>query len=284
MTATAPSALSVAPVPVCHESRCAPIEHNLIAQRRIRARDLGEDVVAVPVVLEISRPQLYAQRHRFPRRRQAGDHVVLLAGHDDRRNRIRRGRPIAGDADRAVPVRARPERHGRTGPLQQGHQVGVRRGAPRLRQRRVARGHLAIVEAGLRPVAGDELDLRKMRQHDGAAKLPGHRLDLRSGLVADIQHGPAQYPCCRRRPCVGVRNERNVPRFRHRHRQLLELPAAPELVGLEVRVREAPFREAIDAPSVRPACAPAIRSAARRCRPSASGTGPARGSVAGPQL
>ena len=63
-------------------------QHDLIAQRGIASRDLGDDVVAVPVVLEVARPQLHAQRHRMSTRGQPREHVVLLAGHDDRRDGV----------------------------------------------------------------------------------------------------------------------------------------------------------------------------------------------------
>ena len=38
--------------------------------------------------------------------------------------------------------------------------------------------------------------LRKVREHDGAAKLSGHRLDLRGRLVADV-HGPSAHHALR---------------------------------------------------------------------------------------
>ena len=53
-----------------------------------------------------------------------------------------------------------------------------------------------IVEARLRPVLVDPLGLRKVGEHDGAAKLAGHRLDLRGGLVADV-HDPAAHHALR---------------------------------------------------------------------------------------
>ena len=84
-------------------------QHNLIAQRRIATRDLGDDVVAVAVLLEVARPQFDAQRHRTSFRGQSCDHVVLLTSHDDRGDRVGGRGASAGDTDGAVAVRARPQ-------------------------------------------------------------------------------------------------------------------------------------------------------------------------------
>ena len=114
-------------------------EHDLVAQRRVLSRDLGDDVVAVPVVLEIARPELDAQRHRASLRGQAREHVVLFAGDDDRGHRV--GGVARLPVTPTVPSRyalglsatAAPAR------LQQRHQFVDRRRAARLRQGRVAR-------------------------------------------------------------------------------------------------------------------------------------------------
>ena len=101
-------------------------------------------------------------------------------------------------AERSAPYPERSEwlielahwiRRGRAELPEQRQQDVGRRRALRLRQRRVPRGDRPIVETGLRPIAGDELRLRKVRQHDGAAQLRSHGLNLRGRLVANVDDG-----------------------------------------------------------------------------------------------
>jgi len=98
-------------------------EHHLIAQRRIAAGNLGDDVVAVAVLLEVACPQFDAQRHRTSFRGQSRDHVVLLTGHDDRGHRVGGSGASAGDTDRAVAIRARAQCYGDAHFLEQLSQV-----------------------------------------------------------------------------------------------------------------------------------------------------------------
>ena len=55
----------------------------------------------------------------------------------------------------------------------------------------VAASYLSFRFRKLRPVTSDEIRDREMCQHDSAAQLRGHGLDLRRCLVADVDHGSA---------------------------------------------------------------------------------------------
>ena len=225
-----------------------PNQHHLIAQRRILSWDLGNDVVAVAVFLEIARPQLDAERHRASLGGQTREDVVLLARDDERGHRVRGSGAIAGHAHSAIAIGARPQSHCRARLLEQHHQLSGRNRATGLRERGVARGDRALIETGLRPVASDELGLRKVGQHDGATKLPGHGLDLRGSLIADVDCPPVQYARRGRGPCFTIGDEGHVARFGHLRRHAFKLPAATELERLEARIAKAPFLETIYRP------------------------------------
>jgi len=89
-------------------------------------------------------------------------------------------------------------------------------------------------------------------EDDRAAQLRAHRLYLRGRLVADVDDAARHDTFRSGRPRVGIRDERHVPRLGHLDRQLVDLPAAAEVVRLEMRIRETPLREAIACPACRP--------------------------------
>src|SRR6185369_12945547 len=87
-----------------------------------------------------------------------------------------------------------------------------------------------------------------VREDDGAAKLSRYRLNLRRVLVADVDGASGHDTVRRGSPRLAVRDERKVAWLGHLDRDVFELPAAPELVRLEMRVRQSPFHEAVACP------------------------------------
>ena len=83
-------------------------QHDLISQRGITTGYVGDDVVAVAIVLDVARAELDAQRHGMSTAGEPRQDVVLLARHDDGWHGIVPRRPIAKNADRTIAIRARP--------------------------------------------------------------------------------------------------------------------------------------------------------------------------------
>ena len=90
--------------------------------------------------------------------------------------------------------------------------------------------------------------LNGLCEHDGSLERALQRFDLIGGLVADEDWTRFDYASGRRRPALGVADERHVARCNHLDGQPRQLPAASELEGLELRALEAHRRELLPCP------------------------------------
>jgi hypothetical protein len=186
MTVVVPSALSVAPVPVVPRIEVGADHHDLVAQRRVGARQFGQHVVRVaPLVVVELRLDVDAQLHRHLLLQEPRDHVVLLAAQRDRRHGPRPA-VAAGDEHGAVLADARPEDDADAA-LPEDAEPALRRRFPcRCRRHRGAShrrgvrrgvGHVGRI-ARLRTVLAHEGRHHRLGHRDGALQLPAHRLDL----------------------------------------------------------------------------------------------------------
>ena len=79
------TALSVAPVPVCHESKCAPII--TISLGLVGARNLGDDVVRIERRVDEPVADVHRQLDRHLLLEHAQQATVMLAREHDHRHR-----------------------------------------------------------------------------------------------------------------------------------------------------------------------------------------------------
>ena len=87
-----------------------------------------------------------------------------------------------------------------------------------------------------------------MHEHNGASQARAEAIDIGGSAVADIDGRTNQDSGCRRRPCLGISDQRHIARRSHLHCKLLEGPSAPELKGFKPRVVEAPDLQAFHSP------------------------------------
>ena len=232
--------------------------HDLVAQHRIGPGQFREHVVrlAAFVVVE-ARRDIDADLHGRTRGLQhPRDHVVVLGSERDGRHGPRTA-VASGDEHRSVFADARLQNRGCAGLAQCLRDALCRRrrtaaagssaaltGAGRIRRR-----HRHVVRiARLRPILAHEGRHRRLREDDGAFELSGECGDLFRALAADRHRGRRYLSGHCGRPAVGVRDEREVARFDHFDRELLQLPAAAELPGLQVHVRQPVRRQPIPRP------------------------------------
>ena len=189
--------------------------HDLVAQRRIGARQLREDVVGVAAVGVVERRlHVDAQLHRDVVLQHAGDHVVVLGAERHRRHGARTA-VASGDEDRSVLAGARLQHHRRAGITHHlGHALRRARActaaASLIADRRGVGGgvrHVAWIR-GLRPILADEVGHDWLGHDDRAFELGAHRGDRLGRLAAEEDRRRDDLTVGRRGPAVRVADER----------------------------------------------------------------------------
>ena len=185
-----------------------------------------------------------AQLHRHVPFEHARDHVVVLGAQHDRRRGARSVVP-AGHKHGAVLADARPQQHADAGLARDARdalriRIAAPPSAPPSRRRR-----LVVGRARIRAIPAHEVGQDRLRHHDRAFQGIAHRLDLVRGLAGEPHRRGDDLAGGRRRPALGVANERHVTRLDHLERELLERPAPRERPRLEARVGQAVRRQSI---------------------------------------
>ena len=229
---------------------------NFVLQHRVGARQFGDDVVGIAVVVvEPRRLHAHPQLHGDAALRVAKQHVVLLAG--DRQRRHRAGTAVAsGNEDGAVFADGRLQQRAGAGiTIDAGRAL---RGGLALRacwRRRTAdaggirrRVRLIAGVARVRSILAHEVVEERLREDDRALDRALHRLELFGRLVAREHRRSREFARRRRRPAVRVGDDRQVARLDHLHDDALRFPAATELPRFEMRVAQTEVGE----PRLRP--------------------------------
>ena len=98
-------------------------EHDLVLERRIGSRNLGDHVVAARVRRLIPNAHLGVQLHRRTMLRQPREHVVVLGRHHDARHRVVLRAAVAEHEDGAVLTLVRTQHEPDAELLQDRHHV-----------------------------------------------------------------------------------------------------------------------------------------------------------------
>ena len=209
ITVAEPSALSVAPVPVCHESRCAP---TITISSLIALSVPGISAMTLWVLRSLfveGRLDLDGELHRNLLLQHARDQVVVLGRQDDRRHRV--GALIAsGDEQRAVLADVRLDRHGDALRLQHREPLGVE--LRRTGRTRIGRFQIA---AGCRTVGANRVLLDRAGEQDRALQFSGLRFHRR---VFEARHPHRRGDDAsggRRRPALRISDQGHVARLDH---------------------------------------------------------------------
>ena len=214
-------------------------QHDLRAQRGIGAGDLGDHVVAVRVRHLVLGLHSHAELDRRAGVHRVDDHVVLLRLDDHRRHGIVTRGAVAEHEHRAVLALRRPQHHAGAHAAEQGAERASGHGRARIDERRCADRHRVVAHARLEPVLHDEGLLRFGSKDDRPAQscgLRAHRVGV--GEIADVHRRAHELALGRRRPALGIADERHVPRLHHLEDEPLEHPPASEGPTLLVHVLE----------------------------------------------
>src|SRR5436309_10892417 len=124
-----------------------------------------------------------------------------------------------------------------------------RRGAGGPWQWRVSCLHGSVTVGRLHPVSPQKLRLLPVRQDDCAAQALVETLDFDRCTVANVNRRARQDPGGRRRPCLGIPNQRHITWRDHLDSEFLERPPPAELERLQLWILKAPPAEALKGPT-----------------------------------
>ena len=191
ITVALPSALSVAPVPVCHESRCAPTI-TISSFTALSVPGISADhVVRVAIRFVVGRLNLHRELHRNLLLEHLRHQVVVLGGEDDRRHRVG-AHVAAGHEHRAVLADIRLDGHAHAFASSSiARRSALSCGGARRRRRRRFQ-----IAAGRRAIGANGVLLDRAREHDGALELAG--VALSSRRLQGRESRPAWRRCGRR--------------------------------------------------------------------------------------